>query len=75
MDSMRGSANNIVVDLESAKRSLEFSGLGQNELWKKSESEKQHPITWTIYDDGKPVTTIVMTPTEWRRARRKGLMS
>ena len=47
MASSRGSTSSVVGTIEDAKKMLEFSSLGQNELFKKSEHEKPMPITWT----------------------------
>ncbi len=73
MASSRGSTRSVVGTIEDAKRTLECSSLGQNELFKKAEHEKPMPITWTRFNEhGEIVERLVVSPTTWRAMRRNG---
>ena len=73
MDTSRGSSNNTVIDFDSAKRILEYATVGQNELWKQSEHQKQMPITRTLFDtEGNITESITVSPATWRQMRREG---
>lgn len=69
---MRGNTNNAVIDLDSAKRVLEFSTLGQNELFRQAEHERECNITWTRFENGRVQEIRVVSPSTWRLMRRTG---
>lgn len=73
MASSRGSTRSVVGNIEDAKRTLELSSLGQNELFKKSEYQKPMPITRTLFNEhGEIVEKMVVSPNTWRELRRNG---
>ena len=70
MVSFRGSTNNVVADIESAKRVIEFSAVGHNDLWKKSEHMEEAPITWTRFENGEVKEIMLVSPSTWRLMRQ-----